>query len=202
MSGETNILATAWYNSYDFGHDINGNPTAHFELWANGDKVKETKRRQQIGYSGCKHAVAEYELQLWAKKTFPKQEVWLFPDPAFHAWMFTAQQPAVPYLDRRGRHNTRTYLVLNCHADEWNASEEGIRRRVYGLAKPYIQQRVDNALDSALEATRNIAASSIRTLSEKGVTYAGTITGLHLVDINLEAAWKKALEETKYHATK
>lgn len=35
---------------YDFGHDMNGNPTSHFTLWRDGTVIHRTKRRVQCGY--------------------------------------------------------------------------------------------------------------------------------------------------------
>lgn len=35
---------------YDFGSDINGNPTAHFTIWQDGRAIYKSKRRRQTGY--------------------------------------------------------------------------------------------------------------------------------------------------------
>lgn len=58
-----NIIATAGYTAGDFSRDSNGNPTAHYEAWINGDVVHTTKRRAQIGYSGHSHGGAECRLR-------------------------------------------------------------------------------------------------------------------------------------------
>lgn len=194
MTDQTNILATAWYNSYDFGHDGNGNPTAHYELWASGDVVKRTKRRQQIGYSEYRNSDAEYELQRWAKRKFKQKAVWLFPDPMCHEWAFRDAQPNVARTNRLGSNNTHHILVLGCHPDEWVVSEEGIKRRLLGLVMPYIQQRIEHAKLAAFDFVGSADTKAIAALLGRFDCNITTITGLHHADIMMEAAWKKALE--------
>ena len=36
---------------YDFNRDTNGNPTSHFTLYKDGERLYETKRRHQCGYT-------------------------------------------------------------------------------------------------------------------------------------------------------
>lgn len=51
-------------NIYDFGRDMYGNPTAHYQLFERGRLIAESgKRREQIGYDGTSGEAALDKLQ-------------------------------------------------------------------------------------------------------------------------------------------
>jgi len=49
--------------SRDFHHDVYGNPTSHFEIWADGRLMHKTKRRSQCGYHDDRLEHAKYWLR-------------------------------------------------------------------------------------------------------------------------------------------
>ena len=194
MDTKTNILCTAWYNTYDFGYDGNGNATAHYELWSEGNKIRGTKtKREQIGYSDTKNGAAEFALKEWVKRHFKTQAFWIITDPEMHPWLFSSTHPDVPRTNRNGSNNTRYKLVLDCHPEEWHKTDEGIKRRIRGLVMELVERRAKLAKPEVYAAVEKFDTDAIGMLIGRFDSSQSTTTGLHIVDNLLLTAWNRAL---------
>lgn len=134
----SHLIATATMQIFDFAHDTSGNPTAHYELRVDGELLRRTRRREQIGYSGTHSSGAMFHLTHFFHALDKKRPFFVMHDPK-HVPTDIGRQVHPPALDRSVS-NYVHLLVSAVPEAELVDTLEYRQRQVAGLVKKYISR--------------------------------------------------------------